>query len=1167
MKKKLSFLCVLAILLSIASPVALATGNSTVLSGDEITVLEADTQDLTVQGDMTIDLNGHHLDNVTVTGGTLYCMDSATDDYTVADGVYGHVTNATGNVQAAEGYLQVGDSFHRINLDIYAITLRAASVGVYYKSNFAGDEIVAEHVESYGIALSVAAEPTAENLDTLCGRSTFYGFESGEKTGTLTTGIMNSNNSDYANKRNSTMPIYGRAYIKTAEGYIFGQTVTRSLKQLVEEVNDIWNTLTYKQQAPVLSMLNEYATVTEDWSTHNIEGILVPGVDTEIELPIEVQSIDGIVTEDAVASENDISLTVPAGAKLDTDSLTLTVTPKETSDADLNPKDSEVLIPLDIHVEGVVADNTVPVLVTLKNCLPAGMNNGNIRLYHVENGETVAMIQVDTPVNHNEFSYDPLTGDVVIAMASFSEVSMIADTNNTWDGSSATAFAGGNGTENDPYLIADAHQLAYFRDQVDAGVTYEGQFIQLSNDIYLDNVNFDPIGYGYESKKYMSDGKTFNGTFDGAGYTINGLYQHGWDLGSKYSYSMAGGGLFASVVEATIKNVKMINANITMECVDMGILVGYSQGNCTFENISIYNSKIANYQRATGGVVGEVSPRRNADGSLMFESNTHIFKNIQVGYDVVVGSLWGDFDAPVGGVIGGRWDDNDSTYVIMENVTVAARLDVYNDVTSAYKWHAYRRAGMLIGNTDTPAANGKTAQTATANFLTCENVVVKLGSWADYHYCQFTNSNNPGARYPWVRVEEGENCSAYANPRYGHPLDANGNQVTDSNHVHQDGDECDMLISFGQLYGGGQGVYGATKHAGVTIENYAYTIAYMYNGQLLNVRYITDNSTAVSTADSTAESNLKDIAGSETLDYWVNAGSTKMEEIPAGHNKNVVLYPSFANKYTAMFIDQQGNVLATGTFTNKSYSHITEMANSVEAPAVEDCKFDHWEVHITNEKGETTKKAALSGYKFNDGADVAIFPIYSYDGSVSLIPIDENGDGETDSYQVGGFNNGKGVDMVKIPAYVNGLPIVSIAANAFPSYPDLHAVYIPTTVIDVEKTAIADGNRYSGEEVTIYYEGSYSDWVNEEATWNSDWDKGVGNNSRVFFLNGTGKVDPGQGYLQMEKTSWINTKLTWKNHDAITSNVMSNYTGNCDCNSCNGAPRPDQAYWQGVVLN
>ncbi|HHU87480.1 MAG: hypothetical protein ACOX86_12265, partial [Pelotomaculaceae bacterium] len=38
-----------------------------------------------------------------------------------------------------------------------------------------------------------------------------------------------------------------------------------------------------------------------------------------------------------------------------------------------------------------------------------------------------------------------------------------------WDGSVATGFAGGTGTEADPYLISNGAELAYFAQQVNSG--------------------------------------------------------------------------------------------------------------------------------------------------------------------------------------------------------------------------------------------------------------------------------------------------------------------------------------------------------------------------------------------------------------------------------------------------------------------------------------------------------------------------------------------------------------------------------------------------------------------------------------------------------------------------------------------------------------------------
>ena len=191
--------------------------------------------------------------------------------------------------------------------------------------------------------------------------------------------------------------------------------------------------------------------------------------------------------------------------------------------------------------------------------------------------------------------------------------------------------------------------------------------------------------------------------------------------------SSAGGGMFASVKNATIKNIAISGAEVVFECVDMGILVGYAQGECHFENIIIANSKVANYNRYTGGVVGEVSygVDNNGDGF------SHTFKNITVDSTVKVCGLWGSFGCGMGGVIGGKWGD---ATVKMENVISAPVMDVYNDVVSAYQWYAFRGCGMLIGHTEEPYSDGRTSGIASANFLTCKNVKVYYGDWVNYTY-------------------------------------------------------------------------------------------------------------------------------------------------------------------------------------------------------------------------------------------------------------------------------------------------------------------------------------------------------------------------------------------------------------------------------------------------
>lgn len=263
-------LCVITVSISTAAQAADGTVNEIVLTED--------VSGLVFTGDTYLDLNGHNVAGVTVTDGVLYCRDSQTADYTVADGIYGKVTGASGTVKAAEGYLQIteetGISFHKVDLEITDMTLRAADVGVYYRSNFAGDEMVAQRVESYGIALSVWAEPTAENLETHCKTSVFTQFlpgaDSNSGSSTLLKGIMKQRNRPQTNAANAEIAVYGSAYLKTAEGYIFGSPVQRSLRQELELIDGLWGTLNDEQKAAALGMYDAYASIMDNWDIPNI---------------------------------------------------------------------------------------------------------------------------------------------------------------------------------------------------------------------------------------------------------------------------------------------------------------------------------------------------------------------------------------------------------------------------------------------------------------------------------------------------------------------------------------------------------------------------------------------------------------------------------------------------------------------------------------------------------------------------------------------------------------------------------------------------------------------------------------------------------------------------------------------------------------------------------
>ena len=533
----------------------------------------------------------------------------------------------------------------------------------------------------------------------------------------------------------------------------------------------------------------------------------------------------------AIGNADGVSALVPADVKVaeGAEALSLSVKNVEIGD-DVNLPKGETVQILDVHIDGIALDNAVPMTVNLGAVLAKGLSDTELKLYHIENDVPVLMTKVGSVADfaiHNQYTYNSETGEVSIYVASFSLFTAVQSTVDVWDGEAiADDFASGTGTEEDPYIIETAAQLVYFRNQVDAGATYEGQFVKLNADIDLADKLFDPIGFNYAHL----GGQVFKGTFDGSNHTVFGLYQNGWDLDpdktnySTYTYSTAGGGLFASIQDATIKNLVVSGANVVFECVDIGIVVGYAQGSCHFENIVVTDSKIANYNRATGGVVGEVC--FGEYGTDVSKGYSHTFKNITVDSSVKVSSLWGSFDTLCGGVIGGKWGD---ATVKMEDVTVACELDVFSDVTAAYQWYAYRRCGMLIGHTEQNSP--KKALNAAAQFLTCENVKVYYGDWVNYTYYEFADQeSDTGRNYPWVRAQAGEHNEAFSNPRYGVPT-----YTKDGVTTKIDAENCETYktgfanITFGQLYGGGQGVYGCNEHYGVTIYNKTVTTIYVTN--------------------------------------------------------------------------------------------------------------------------------------------------------------------------------------------------------------------------------------------------------------------------------------------------------------------------------------------------
>ena len=238
---------------------------------------------LNLTGNVELDLNGIQLAGITVNGaGKVLCMDSLTDDYTLENETYGKVP-AGNSIVAADGYMMINEdglvSFHKVQNKINSINLRPSDVGLYYGSQFAGDEVVKENVVEYGVALRIGSAPTASYItgDT---QNKFHvafakdawatGTDANGGYGVLLHGIMTPG--DSLNGMYATANVYGVTYIKTADGQMHLSEAKRfTLKEVVEAVDGMYNGLSATQKYQIRVMYRAYESVMSSWDIENIK--------------------------------------------------------------------------------------------------------------------------------------------------------------------------------------------------------------------------------------------------------------------------------------------------------------------------------------------------------------------------------------------------------------------------------------------------------------------------------------------------------------------------------------------------------------------------------------------------------------------------------------------------------------------------------------------------------------------------------------------------------------------------------------------------------------------------------------------------------------------------------------------------------------------------------
>lgn len=186
-----------------------------------------------------------------------------------------------------------------------------------------------------------------------------------------------------------------------------------------------------------------------------------------------------------------------------------------------------------------------------------------------------------------------------------------------WDGTVAGAFAGGDGTEDNPYQIANAAQLAKLAQDVNNGNEYKDEYFVQTVDIDLggeNKVQWIPIGNLYGR---------FAGTYNGSFKKIHNLYiNNPDDIGTLYL------GLFGMISEsANVKNV-IVDGEIISGPYSGGV-VGICEGNVDGCFSMVRLTSLGNI---AGGVVG------------------NLYSTGTVSNSVFLGEIYGGLS--VGGIVG-----------------------------------------------------------------------------------------------------------------------------------------------------------------------------------------------------------------------------------------------------------------------------------------------------------------------------------------------------------------------------------------------------------------------------------------------------------------------------------------------------------------------------------
>lgn len=257
-------------------------------------------------------------------------------------------------------------------------------------------------------------------------------------------------------------------------------------------------------------------------------------------------------------------------------------------------------------------------------------------------------------------------------------------TGNAWSGNVAVVYASGTGTASDPYVIENAEQLALLVKGGDSA----GKYYVLAADIILnDSLTDSPIAW-YDATEITVG---FQGTIDGQGHTISGLYYNG-------ANNFA---LFPNAKNAVIKNIRLSDSDITTTATSIAGFVAPQSGAVTFIGCNVDSTvSISGATDAAGYVTYGSSNVTVTD--CAFSGN--LSGTAKVG--AYIGDTWGGTRTftnsyavgfPFQGRSYGEITLNDCYGTVAELATVAGNFDAATDIIDA---------GLMLDTANMPKLSG-----------------------------------------------------------------------------------------------------------------------------------------------------------------------------------------------------------------------------------------------------------------------------------------------------------------------------------------------------------------------------------------------------------------------------------------------------------------------------